>query len=351
MKYRPIDQVEQSDRLGRNIYANDGRVLLGKGISLTIGLIGRLKRMGVHAVYVMDDEEEGKDIPDSEDESSISDKTKREVMKNLSESLGIIQEGKDFHTKDLGQTTKNIIDELLHNKDVLLQLEDIRTKDNELLIHSMHVTVMSVLVGIKLEYTNKELIELGIGAILHDVGKVGSEQKDGLATNEHHAWIGFNTLRQNREISTVSAHVAFQHHEYLDGSGEPRGVEGKNIHPYARIVSVANTYDNLVSPQDGSQPLLPYEAGEQIMGLAGEKFDRDVVWQFLRSVAFYPNGSNVHLSNGSIATIVGQNKGLPQRPIVRIFSNNTTNQYMHYDVEEINLAKAPTLFINRMVQD
>lgn len=349
MKYRPIDQVEQNDRLGRNIYADDGRVLLGKGITLTIGLIGRLKGMGVHAVYVMD--EDAEDASEPEEEPSVSEQTKRDVMKNLSESFGIIQEGKDFQTKEIGQTTKHIIDELLHNKDVLLQLEDIRTKDNELLIHSMHVGIMSILVGIKLQYTNKELVELGIGAMLHDVGKVDNQHNDNFATNEHHAWIGFNKLRKNREISTVSAHVAFQHHENLDGSGEPRGVEGKNIHPYARIVSVANTYDNLISPQNGSKPMLPYEAGEQIMGLAGSQFDRDVVWQFLRSVAFYPNGSNVLLSNGSIATIVGQNKGLPQRPIVRIFSNNTTNQYLHYDVEEINLAKAPTLFINRMIQD
>ena len=349
MKYRPIDEVEQSDKLGRNIYSNEGRVLLGKGISLTIGLIGRLKRMGVHAVYVMDDEEDVSQ--ESEEEASISDQTKREVMKNLSESFGIIQEGKDFHTKDLSQTTRHIIDELLHNKDVLLQLEDIRTKDNVLMIHSMHVAIMSVLVGIKLQYTNKELIELGIGAMLHDVGKLDEHKKEDLSSRDHHSWIGFNTLRQNREISTVSAHVAFQHHECLDGSGEPRGVAGKDIHPYARIVAVANTYDNLISPQDGSAPLLPYEAGERIMGLSGSQFDQDVVWQFLRSVAFYPNGSNVQLSNGSIATIVGQNKGLPQRPIVRIFSNNTKNQFVHYDVEEINLAKAPTIFINRMVQD
>jgi len=350
MKYRQIEQVEQNEKLGRNIYSDDGRVLLGKGISLTIGLIGRLKGMGVHAVYVLD-EEEGEDTSESEEEVSVSEKTKREVIKNLSESFGIIQEGKGFHTKDLSQITKHIIDELLDNKDVLLQLEDIRTKDNELLIHSMHVAVMSILVGIKLQYANKELIELGIGAMLHDVGKLNKSQKDGIATNEHHAWLGFNTLRQSREISTVSAHVAFQHHECLDGSGEPRGVEGKDIHPYARIVSVANTFDNLISPQDGSEPLLPYEAGERIMGLADNRFDQSVVWQFLRSVAFYPTGSNVHLSNGSIATVVGQNKGLPQRPIVRIFSNNTTNQFVQYDVEEINLAKVPTLFINRTVQD
>lgn len=346
MKYISINQVEQNDKLGKNIFSNDGRVLLSKGSTLTIGLISRLKNLGVQSVYIID--EDNRMSEEEQNEEFVSEETKQEVLKLLSESFSLIQEGERLHSNGLSGIATHIISEIIENKDVMIELTRLKKYNPNLLMHSLRVAIMSILVGVKFSYTSEALLTLGMGALLHDVGKVykGDEQK-----SIHHAHKGFHVLLQRSDINKEISQIVFQHHEFLDGTGNPRGMRGNDIHPYAKIIGVVNAYDNLITPVDGSESLLPCEAGEQIMGLAGVKYEYEVVWQFLRSVSFYPTGSNVRLSDGNIATIVAQNKGLPQRPIVRIFSDNTKDQYVSYTIKEINLANTPTLFINSLLMD
>lgn len=340
MGYISINQVEQNNILGRNIYSNDGRVLLSKGSTLTIGLISRLKSLGVQSVFIIDNENTKEE--EKSEVRAISEETKTKVLEHLSESFCMVQDGGGLRTEELSGLATHIIGEIIENKDVMLELEKMNTYNDLLLIHSLNVAIMSILVGVKFNFSKKALKELGIGALLHDIGKAQEKGNE----DQHHARLGFQLLLQKPDISTASAHIAFGHHEFINKKGKPRGIGGNDIHPYAKIVAVVNAYDNLVHPQDGAEPLLPCEAGEHIMALAGTQFDYRVVWQFLRSIAFYPTGSNVVLSNGNIGTIVAQNKGLPQRPVVRVFSDNTKHKFLHYNIEEINLAKTPTIFIH-----
>ncbi|MFC7063940.1 HD-GYP domain-containing protein [Halobacillus seohaensis] len=340
MRYALIQHVQQNDRLGKNIYSDDGRILLNSGITLTIGLISRLKGMGVEAIYLQD--EEGESVTND----SISEETKQELLSNLSTSFDYIQSGKGFNPDRVKKSATLIIDDLIDSPEVLLHLSDIRTINNQSLIHSVHVGIMSILVGIKLGYKEQELRDLGTGALLHDIGKIAVHSN---GSQRHHAWEGFDLLRQNRELSTLTAHVAFQHHEHIDGSGAPREIKEDEIHSYAKIVGITNYYDNLVAPQDGSKPLLPYEACEKILGLTNVWFGQEYVWQFLRSIAIYPNGSSVRLSNGKVGSIIAQNKGLPQRPVIRCFKDDRT--FDTYSVENIDLSKHTTIFIKNMLSD
>ncbi|UUZ97552.1 HD domain-containing protein [Paenibacillus sp. P25] len=102
-----------------------------------------------------------------------------------------------------------------------------------------------------------QLRELATGAPLHDVGKLELITDDNSPDpKRHHTWRGFEVLKQKRELSLLIAHIAFQHHETMDGQGVPRQLTGDAIHLYARIVAVANTYDNLLfDPATGSRML------------------------------------------------------------------------------------------------
>ncbi|MCK9906259.1 hypothetical protein MXD63_40505, partial [Frankia sp. Cpl3] len=115
-----------------------------------------------------------------------------------------------------------------------------------------------------------------------------------------------------------SAHIALQHHEWVDGRGEPRGLTGAEIHDFAKIVAIANTYDNLISPFSSEATVHPYEACEKIMALAEKQFDHGMVIQFLRAIAVYPTGSSLRLSTGEVGVVIEQNRGLPSRPVVRV---------------------------------
>lgn len=346
MRYTFIDNVQQGELLGKNIYSSDGRVLLHEGVQLTVGLISKLRHMGVQYVYIKDDK-----FSDIEIEEVVSEQTKRQAMNTITTSYHLIQTGKEIDTRVVNQSVKNIIVEIMENENILVTLSDIRTQDNQIFVHSLNVCIMSVIVGLKVGMDKEKLHELAVGALFHDIGKVIPNDENAKVSKEdgdlnHHCWKGFNTLRKNKEISTLSAHVALTHHEHVDGSGEPRGLEDKDIHVLSKIVSVANYYDNLIAPTDGSKGVHPYEAGEMIMGLTDIRFSHPVVWRFLRAVAFYPTGSQVLLSTGKTALVVGQHAGLPQRPIVRAYEMYANDDYT---IEEIDLAKETTIFIEKII--
>lgn len=351
MKYTSIDSIQQGEKLGRHIFASDGRILLNEGVQLTIGLISKLRRMGVNAVYLKDDRFESVDA-----EEVVSEKTKREAVVTLSSAFQYIQNEKNFSSEEISKTARKLIDEILLNKDVLVNLTDIRTSDNELFIHSVNVCIISVIVAVQLGLDQKRVHELAVGALLHDIGKILPQSKAvPLASVEiideeyqnDHTWKGFNYLRKIKEISTLSAHVALTHHEHIDGTGYPRKLKAEDIHFLSKIVAVANYYDNLISNVNNGLNLRPNEACERIMGLTNIYFDHNIVWKFLRSIAFYPTGSQVKLTTGETGVVVAQHRGLPQRPIVRTFKMDKGNAYGgdDFQMKEVDLAKETTVFI------
>ena len=233
---------------------------------------------------------------------------------------------------------------------MLVNLTDIRTNDNELFVHSVNVCIISIIVAIQLGLDPKRIQELAIGALMHDLGKVLPEQQEAEEFQGGHTWKGFNYLRKIKDISTLSAHVALTHHEHVDGTGFPRKLKGEDIHFLSKIVAVANHYDNLITATNGSAALLPHEACERIMGLSNIYFDHNVVWKFLRSIAFYPTGSQVKLTTGETGVVVAQHRGLPQRPIVRTFTiDHHTYGGDDFEVKEVDLAKETTIFIESIL--
>lgn len=342
MRYIDIDSVEPGQILGRSIFSSNGSVLLAEDVQLTVYMINTLKRVGVTMLYIKDEKFE-----DIEIEEVVSEETKRAVVTRMTETFEQIRSGKDFHTRNLSVSIDRLLEEIFMNQDVLVQLTDIRTDDNNQFIHAMNVCMMSVLVGMNCGFNQQQLKELAIGALMHDVGKIGMEGEEDPDSKRHHTWRGFEIIKNKPEFSLLSAHVALQHHERVDGKGIPRQIEGENIHPYARIVAVANAFDNMVAKRPGHTPLMPHEACEKLMAMVGTELDREYVIQFLKIVSVYPTGITVQLTTRETGVIVGQHRGLPSRPIVRIVDVDRETNYM--DVKEVDLAKHPTVFIEKVL--
>ncbi|NHN32301.1 HD-GYP domain-containing protein [Paenibacillus agricola] len=344
MRYIHIDNVEPGQYLGRTIFSGNGAVLLSDGVQLTVYMINTLNRIGVTMIYIKDPLFEDIEIVDV-----VSEETKRAIMKKMGETFHSIRSGKDFNTKHINGSVDNLLDEVMRNKEVLVQLSDIRTKDNEMYVHALNVSMMSALIGIQMDLPMSQLRELSIGAMLHDIGKVElitDDTSDDL--KKHHTWRGFEILKNKRELSLLIAHAAFQHHEKMDGTGLPRAMQGEQIHLYARIVAVANTYDNLLfQTSELGRQMLPHEACEHMMVLAGGQLDREIVIHFLRTVSVYPTGTSVKLSTKETGVVVGQHRGLPGRPIVRVVKSESGTDL---DVVEVDLAKHNTIFIDNILQ-
>jgi HD-GYP domain-containing protein (c-di-GMP phosphodiesterase class II) len=276
----------------------------------------------------------------------VSEETKRAVIRQMNDVFDSLKSGKEFNTKNVSVTVDHLLDDILMNKDVLVHLADIRSKENAEYLHAMNVCMMSSIVGMNMGLTSTQMKELAIGGLLHDIGKVGAGPNDDADLRRHHTWRGFETLKLKREYSLLIAHAAFQHHEHVDGTGIPRGLTGDAIHPYAKIIAVANTFDNLISKLDErGKRMMPHEACERMMAMVGRELDKETLIEFLKTVSVYPTGASVRLTNRETGVVVGQHRGLPSRPIVRVVKQDEEQ----LEVKEFDLAKHPTLFIEAVL--
>lgn len=351
MRQVSVNSLKMGDVLGKTIYSSSGRILLGKGVKLTPLYISKLREMGITIVYIEDDR-----FVDVVPEDVIDEENRREAMAVIEQASQSIRVGKsvdDFHLRNV---VSKIVEEILFKKDILVNMMDIRSKDNHIFAHSVNVCVLALVLG-KVMLLDKEKLEtLAIGALLHDIGMIYLPQEileniNSLSEEEEevmktHTTLGFEELRKRKELNLVAAHIAYQHHENIDGSGYPRQLKGDEIHSLAQIVAIADTYDKLTSDHSGMKRVMPHEACEILMGLVGKQFPKEPVRLFLRNIAAYPTGSTVRLSTGEIGVVVDQNPSIPTRPIVRVFKD------MGYGAEqptEYNMVENRTIFITEVL--
>ncbi|CAH1222948.1 HD domain-containing phosphohydrolase [Paenibacillus sp. JJ-223] len=342
MKYVNVESVEAGEILGKTVYSGNGMVLLSAGVQLTVFMVSTLKRIGVTMLYIQDEAYQDVDTEDILDEA-----TKRAIIQEMSVTLEAVRSGKEWSPKKIAVSIDKLLNDVLSGRELLVQLTDIRSKDNAQYIHAMNVCLLSSVIGLNMGLNYNQLKDLAVGALLHDIGKVADDPGGRSAANSslHHTWRGFELIKAKREFSLHTAHVALQHHECVDGSGMPRGIKGKDIHTFAKIVAVADVYDNAINGSSGRM-LLPHEACEEMMAMSGRSLDRDVLIEFNRNVSIYPNGTAVRLSTKETGVIVKQHRGLPGRPVVRIARGSSRYDL---DVVEVDLAVHTTVFIEAVL--
>lgn len=332
--------------LGRTIYNENGVILIQQGMTLTKTMIRRLVNQGITYVYVKD-----KLTNDILVESVISEQLRMDAIEVIKDTYLTLE--KDVISKnsyilnkkseELIFVVKRLMSELKNQEESISLLADILITDDYTFQHSINVTIYSILIGIKLNFTCKQLIDIGTGAILHDIGKVFIEKdiltKPGILTDEEykiikrHTELGFDYIRKNTSLSTVIAHCAYQHHERLDGSGYPRGLEDNDIHIFAKVIAIADVFDAVTSNRVYRDALLPHEAMEILYAGAVDKFDKNMIEAFKKSVTMYPNGLSVELNDGRIGVVVKQNNYLNERPLVRIIKENNEKLSSPYDLD------------------
>lgn len=264
--------------------------------------------------------------------SSINQQIRREAISNIhSLADNFIDSNKGVQQGDIeaiGDTTQALIDSLSSQKDILINIADIKMYDDYTYHHSLSVAIMSIAIGIELGLTNQMLNELGLAGLLHDIGKVAIPieiiNKPGKLTSDEfnvvkmHPVHAASHLKERNLVNDNIFNGIVGHHEKLDGSGYPNKLKGTDIHPYARILAVADVYDALTSNRPYRIPSPPNEAIEFVMGGMGSHFDERVVRAFLRKVAPYPTGSKVKLSNGETAYVMKNYPDQPLRPMVAV---------------------------------
>lgn len=352
MRQVGVNSLKIGDVLGKTIYSSNGRTLLGKGVKLTPLFIGKLRGMGISIVYIDDPR-----FNDVVAEDVISEEHRRETINLIEQSTQAVRLGKDLDGFPLKNMIRKLVEEIMFKKDILVNVMDIRSKDNHIFAHSVNVCVLSTVLGRVMLLDKEKLETLAIGALLHDIGMVHLPSSllningEDLTTSDleqmkAHTTLGFEELRKRKEFSLVVAHIAFQHHEHINGTGYPRQLKEGEIHPLAQIVAIADLYDKLTSDHGEQKRVMPHEACEILMGLVGKVFPLEPVRMFLKNIAAYPTGMTVRLSTGEIGVVVDQNPSIPARPIVRVYDE------VDFDGshgKEYNMVDHRTLFITEVL--
>ncbi|HVJ50399.1 HD-GYP domain-containing protein [Desulfitobacterium sp.] len=351
MRQVSVNSLKIGDVLGKTIYSSKGRVLLGKDVKLTPLYIGKLRDMGISIVYIEDAR-----FDDVVFEDVITEEQRWEAMELIEKSSQAVRLGKDLNGFELKKIVSKIVEEIMFKKDILVSLMDIRSRDNQMFAHAVNVCVLSAVLGKAMLLDKEKLETLAIGALLHDIGKMQLEPElvgktENLTPEESeryktHTTLGFEELRKRKEFSLVVAHIAFQHHEHINGTGYPRHLKDAEIHPLAQIVALTDMFDKLTTDNSGLKRVMPHEACEILMGLVGKVFSLEHVRLFLKNIAAYPTGVTVRLSTGEIGVVVDQNLSMPTRPIVRVFEDAELNSSKG---KEYNMIKNRTIFITEVM--
>ncbi|MDZ5472138.1 HD-GYP domain-containing protein [Bacillus sp. 31A1R] len=321
--------------LAKAIYNDKGQTLLSEGVELGERVLLRLVNLGITYIYIKDP-----NTADINHNDPISGKLRREAMTTIESTFKQVYKDTSISnsfviekaSKRFTELIRHIMSEIRGNEDLITIISDVYTYDNYIFTHSLNVTMYSLAIGMELKLPPKQLELLGMGAILHDVGKmkIPSEilLKPGRLTSEEfeevkkHPEEGFNILRNVPGISLLIAHCAYQHHERVNGSGYPRGLTEESIHSFGKIIAVADVFDAVTSNRIYRRAMLPHDGLEILFAGVGTLFDSKVVEAFRRSVAIYPVGITVELNDGRLGVVSNQNNGLSDRPIVRVLEEN-----------------------------
>ncbi len=342
MRIIDVSGIRTGMRLAKDIYLCNGSMLLAEGMPLKESYIDKLTALGVYTIYIHDDISQGIEISDV-----IHEETRLHARALVKTTMDHIARNRSLGFDAISNTMNNIIDELIYNRNIVINLEDIRTVDTYTFSHSVNVAVLAIVTGIKLGYDFRRLKELGMGALLHDIGKMKVPpeilNKPGVLTQEEfeevkrHTIYGHESLKAYPEIGYRARFIVLAHHERYDGLGYPIGIKGKRIHEFTRIVSVADVYDALTSDRVYRRRINRDQALEYILSMCNKHFDKEIVEAFIESIPMYPLGAIVRLNTNEKGIVVKVEKSCPKKPVVRVITDPYGIRYDdHREIDLMN---------------
>ena len=238
----------------------------------------------------------------------------------------------------------DLVDSMLTDRDIAIHLMNDKLGGEDVYFHQLNVAVLGLMVGKQLNLDRESLMELGVGAMFHDIGKVELPEKILLKTEPltpseqdlmmRHVDYGLD-IGKKLGLSPEALAIVFQHHEYIDGSGYPHGLTSEGILPLSKIIAVVNTYDNLCNRPNLRDSLTPYEALSVMFTQYRNRLEAQPLGTFIRCMGVFPPGSLVQLSNNALGLVMAVNSSKPLKPTVMIYDPSVPkHEAIILDLEE-----------------
>ncbi len=238
--------------------------------------------------------------------------------------------------KEAQEVVAEMVDTLLAEKDVLLHLMSAKSGDENSYYHALNVTMLSLMLAREAGLDAEEMRVLGMGTLLHDMGKERVPSQILLkktpwtaaerAFYQQHVVYGLEMAAKLPAIPPGALEVIGQHHEFLDGSGFPGKLPANRIGRFGRIVSIANAYDGYCNRNNPAEAMTPAEALRRMFKNEREKYDPELLQHFIRCLGVYPPGSIVVLNNDAVGLVVNVNPGKLLHPTLLLYDDKVPKE-------------------------
>jgi HD-GYP domain-containing protein (c-di-GMP phosphodiesterase class II) len=279
----------------------------------------------------------------------LNEETKAAANRTYSQSVAVTKDvinsvriGKTPNIRKIKRVVQGIVDQVLNEETSLIGLTTIRDYDEYTFTHSVNVCIFSIALGRRLGMTKIQLYELGLAALMHDIGKsrvpIDLLQKTGELTDEEwkwmaaHPWLGvlvlFQFRRQQEELSYRAMTVCQEHHMKIDLTGYPKAIRPRQVSLLSKIVSIADGYDAATSRRVyRTEVITPSAVLEEMRDNPRRGLDQVLVKAFINLLGIYPVGTLVVLDTFELAVVSAANPNHEalSRPIVKIISDAQGN--------------------------
>ena len=361
MKQVSVDNLKENDILAFPILSHSGTVLIHADVALTEELIERAINLGVRTVYIKDEKEgivrENTSDSDTAREEEEYPYRLEETANNSRQIVKKILEKHIYkHNEELKiivNEAQRILDTVIAEPEVVNNITEIRNVSTDMYTHCINVCSLSTILALKLKMTERQVHNVALGAILHDIGlkyirvpyeNISIEDMNyrDLLEYKKHTIYGYSSVEKEEWLSDTAKEIILLHHENVKGTGFPFQQRNGKLKAEVRLVSVCDDFDSLVSGI-GNRKMKIYEAIEYIKVHTGMEYDATIANKLLESVAVYPVGMNVMTNEGEIGVVVRQNREVTDRPVIRMLRYADGTDYKE-EVEK-DLLKYLTVFI------
>lgn len=301
-----------------------GRTLIARGQRIGTSHLQRLHKFGIQSLFI--DPHHG-ERPPPPAKSSL-----RKQCENVLKALGprFAGDAGPIHAPDPGAVraaADAMVTSLVKAGKAVVTLTGHEEEDEQQSQHAVNVAALAVALGIDLRLPRQLLIEIGSAMLLHDVGlmllprelwrRATPPSHQEIRQIRAHTVLGYDYVLKTGALGADAANLVLSHHEWLDGSGYPRALRGRDISTAVRIAAVSEAFDSLTTTRAGIEAVLP-DAALSWMLCSPHLFDRSIVAALGNRIALYPDGAAVRLTTGEIGIVAGTLPTASRRPVVLI---------------------------------
>ncbi len=270
-------------------------------------------------------------------ELKVARKLHSQTLTYIDKALEDIRLGQAIDTSAAKDIVAEVASSITRSPHALLWLTNMKERDEYTSIHCMNVCIMAVSFGRSLGMANEELELLGLGGLLHDMGKMRVPleilNKPSKLTIEEfeimktHPVEGHRMLQEQGDLPAEVLDIVMHHHERRNGKGYPSQLSGELINNMTRIVAIVDVYDAITSDRCYHDAISPYEALKNMYEWVNEDFDKEMIEKFIKCLGIYPIGSVVELNLGHVGIVVSASEKSRLRPIIMLILNSKRERF------------------------